>query len=143
MKRPNISPEEYGRILKHIELRDIYLTETKAKIDEAYKAPRLELAVKDKSTFEADNNQLKVISRYTFTAKGEDKEKPFLQITAVYRLLFSIKEGVKVTQDFFDVFQQLSLGIIVWPYFREFVQGLISRMNLPPLTLPMRKALTK
>ncbi len=140
MKQPNISPEKYHEILERIELREICLIESKSKVDEANRAPKLELIINDKNTFSTSGDEMKVISRYAFKAKAEDLTKPFVEIVVKFQLVFDIRDNVEVTKDFFDVYEELTLGFMVWPYFREYVQNILNRMNLPPLTLPMRKA---
>ena len=140
MKRPNISPEKYREVLERIELKDIYLIESKSKVDEANRAPKLELIINDKNIFSTSGDELKVISRYSFKAKAEDLTKPFVEIVVKFQLVYDIRDNVEVTKDFFDVYEELTLGFMVWPYFREYIQNSLTRMNLPPLTLPMRKA---
>lgn len=140
MKQPNISPEKYREILERIELKEIYLIESKSKVDEANRAPKLELIIHDKNTFSTSGDELRVFSRYSFKAKAEDLAKPFVEIVVKFQLIYDIRDKVEVTKDFFDVYEALTLGFIVWPYFREYVQNILIRMNLPPLTLPMRKA---
>ncbi len=142
-KKPKIAPEAYAHILQNIELSSIYLIETKSKLEEGNHSKQLDLNVKEKFKFEVIDRKLQVIYGYQLVAKGEDKEKPFIDITVSYKILYAILDDVEITKDFMDVFSELSLSFIVWPYFRELVQGLISRMNLPPLTLPMRKAITE
>ena len=43
-----------------------------------------------------------------------------------------------ITKEFFDVFKELSLPTIVWPYFREYIQNMVSRTGLPPFVLPAK-----
>lgn len=140
MMKTKISPEEYGKILKNLDLSDIYIIETKAKISEVYKSQRIKLEVKDKNSFEIKKDKLNINSKYIFRGKGENQEKPFVEIVVIYQLDFIIKEGTEVTEDFLNIFEELSLGIIIWPYFREYIHNMIPRMNLPPLTLPMKKS---
>ncbi len=141
MKNPKISPEEYRSLLEKIELREIFLIESKSKLYEEYRVPNLELNIKDNNTFETSDNKLKVNCRYSFKAKGEDQPKPFIEIVAKFQLIYDISDNVEITNDFFEVYKEVSLDFIIWPYVREFVQNTVIRMNLPPLTLPMRKAI--
>jgi len=138
---PNISPDDYAHILKNINLDSIYLIESKSKLAESSHSKQLDLNIKERNKFEIFDKELHIIYTYRLTAKGEDKEKPFIDLSASYKVQYTIREDVKITKAFFDVFSELSLSLIVWPYFRELTQSLISRMNLPPLTLPMRKAM--
>jgi len=50
-----------------------------------------------------------------------------------------LKSKEKFTDEFFDVYKEVSLKLNTWPYFREFVNNITSRMNIPPLTIPFFK----
>ena len=139
MKNPKLSPEEYRKILEKIELKNLSLIESKSKIDHQYHAQKLELIINDKNTFETAEDELTVFCKYTFKAKGAEKEKPLVDIMVRFQLVYDLKGKADITQDFFEIYEEMSLGFIVWPYFREFIQNTLARMNLPPLTLPMRK----
>lgn len=141
MKQPNISPDAYQSILKRIELKDLSIIESKTKLNEEFHAPKLELKINDNSTFETTENEFRVFSRYTFKAKGEEKSSPFVEMVVKFQLIYDLRDCPEISKDFFDIYEELSLGFIIWPYFREFVQNMLSRMNLPHLTLPMRKAI--
>lgn len=44
-----------------------------------------------------------------------------------------------MTPEYFAIYSQVSLPINIWPFFRELVHATTSRMNIPPLTLPLVK----
>jgi preprotein translocase subunit SecB len=65
------------------------------------------------------------------------QDKTVVSIMATYELIYIIPKELKVTQDELNDFARLNAMFNVWPYWREFVQSTITRMNLPPLVLPL------
>jgi hypothetical protein len=63
----------------------------------------------------------------------------FLKIAVRYRLDF--RSPQPFDQGFFEIFRAMSAPGIAWPYLRELTSGLMARMGLPPLTLPLRVTL--
>ena len=135
------SPEEYRKFLDGIELELIYLKDLKAKIDrESYlKASKNSLIEKieismnakyknSKGQFKIEND-LKIVIKF--------KNKQALKIETVFVLIFS--SIIKMTDGYFEIYKDTSLPLNVWPFFREQVFSLTSKMNIPPLTLPLVK----
>jgi len=119
MKKFKLSVEEYQKILKAIQLSAVSLHNIKAEKSDEYL---------DK----------KIGFTYCFSliAKSPDKEKPAVKIDAEFAVLYSNPKNISIDPEFYEIFPHASLKYIVWPYFREIVQNTVSRMNLPPLTLP-------
>ncbi len=63
--------------------------------------------------------------------------KTVVSIMATYELIYLIPKDMQVTQDELNDFARLNTMFNVWPYWREFVQSTVTRMNLPPLVLPL------
>jgi preprotein translocase subunit SecB len=81
------------------------------------------------------------VIRFVLKAFGENepqKEKNvFLEIEAELVLLYSIKDIEGLDDSSFKSFAELNGTYNAWPYWREFVQNVTSRMGLPPLTIPV------
>ncbi|MBD3378516.1 hypothetical protein GF406_26045 [candidate division KSB1 bacterium] len=130
-----ISPETYGKILAGIELDDIALTKLNSSINHDNLSASMKISIKDVSAFVNDEQGFKVENKYTLLSKTENKIG--LKIEAVY--LISFKSIATIDDDFFDIYKSMSLPLITWPFFRELVNSITSRTNIPPLTLPLIK----
>ncbi len=95
------------------------------------------------SQFEVNKEQniIGVFIRFALNAFGEGveqkKENSFLSIEATFLLLYSIKSMEGLDDGAFCSFAELNGAYNAWPYWREFVQSITSRMELPTLTVPV------
>ena len=139
MKKYKLSPEEYQEVLKCITLEDIALVKSSSVHNEEHMTSSLEVDISDKKELIDSEKMVVFFCAVAFVAKGEGTDKIGVKISAKYKIEYLKTEDVTIMKDFTDIFYEQSLQFIVWPYFREHVQSLLSKMNLPPLTLPMRR----
>ena len=137
--RPKISPEDYRAILESLELDTLFLVESTTKLKEEYLSDTLSLDITEKFTFEQNSNLLTVFYNYKLSAKAEEQDEAALILAAKYTVKYSLTKEVKVTQDFMKIFCDLTLGMLLWTYFREYVSNTVYRTGLPPLVLPLKK----
>jgi preprotein translocase subunit SecB len=137
--RPKISPEEYRNILDSLELDTLYLTELNSRFKENFVSSSLSISIEEKDTFEQKDSILKVYYTFKLFAKDEAKEDPALSMQAKYTVRYKISKDIVITKDFMKVFSDLTLGMLLWTYFRELVSNTIYRMGMPPLVLPLKK----
>jgi hypothetical protein len=132
-----ISPEEYRDIINSIELLNIRLTSADVKF-KVYEPP-MGYNISSKETYEqeADSNVVTINQIYTLAAKPPKSRKNGITIKCCYEVTF--KSDRQLTGDFFEIYSHRSLPLNTWPYFREFVNSMTARMDLPPLTLPLFK----
>ncbi len=137
-----ITPEEFYKIINTLSLEEIKLKETVFRSYDEYQSSNLKLSmVRNYYKKEIVEDTLINDLKYTFTAQGEEHEKPYFKISTIYRLSYSCDCDIKkLSDDFYKIFLNFTLEIIVWPYIRELIQSFISKMNLPPLVLPIKKA---
>ena len=66
-------------------------------------------------------------------------EMKVAQVTAKYLADYRLNEhkGLEFTEKQFAAFAKYNGVFNAWPYWREFVQSMTARLNLPPLTLPV------
>jgi preprotein translocase subunit SecB len=88
--------------------------------------------------------------------KLEDVEKEYFDVSARFRLTVEDKSKAlkaltiecgfqghfhcgasEVPREFVDRFTQSELRIILWPYFREFVNDITAKMSIPPILIPL------
>jgi preprotein translocase subunit SecB len=58
-------------------------------------------------------------------------------VKATFELEYRIPEDLAVTAGQLEAFAGLNGMFNAWPYWREFIQAMTSRMGLPPLVLPV------
>ena len=134
-----MTPETYNDIVSQLELVDIVMIDCNAKHNTAYSQGNLEINIKDKLSFEQADNLLVINFKYAFTANISEQENPGLEIKTTYQIKYEVKNGVAITKEFMDIFQQYTIGMLLWPFFREFLNNMIFRMGLPHLILPLKK----
>lgn len=136
---PKISPEEYRNILEAITLDTLYLVNLKTKRQEKFLSDALSLDINEKYAFTQDDSILNIIYTYKLTAKDENMEKPALVIQADYSIKYKIHKDIIIPKEFMKIFADLTLGMLLWTYFRELVSNMVYRMGMPPLVLPMKR----
>lgn len=66
----------------------------------------------------------------------DDEDRPLAKTQADMLLMYHIEDFESLTDDHFKHFADKNGVFNAWPYWREFVQNMTARMQLPPLTLP-------
>jgi|Deesub1362A_J573_1020465.scaffolds.fasta_scaffold01453_9 preprotein translocase subunit SecB len=136
-KLPKISPQKYKEILKGLELESIYLKSCKCNINRENFSPNLHLLIKDSASFNKENGNIEIFHRYLLRGRKPREKQIVIRIECTYCLIFSSKGNF--SEEFFEIFKELNLAINSWPFFREFIYTITSKMNIPPLTLPLFK----
>lgn len=86
-----------------------------------------------------EGNHLKVLVKFRLEGRrGPNTDSELaLRIGAAFELIYSFPGDVHPTPHEIDAFCNTNVLLNSWPYWREFVQNTVSRMNLPPLTIPL------
>jgi preprotein translocase subunit SecB len=134
-----MTPEDFKNIVSHLELLDIAMIECNAKHNAEYSQGNLVINIKDKLSFEQVDNHLVINFKYAFTANISEQENPGLEIKSTYQIKYEVKNGVVISKEFMDIFHQYTIGMLLWPFFREFLNNMVFRMGLPQLILPLKK----
>lgn len=134
-----ISREAYNKILHGLELLDIYLQSCSCnlKVANLSLVKGLSAEVKDKATYEVQDDSITVTHTFNLMGKQEGAKDYLFKISAAFDVLYKSTEPFN--NDFFEVFKRTSLVLNTWPFFREFAQSLTQRMGIPPVTLPLVK----
>lgn len=72
-----------------------------------------------------------------FVVSPQAKSTPLLSVHATFELRYRVPEGFSASQKEFESFTETNAVFNAWPYFREFIQSMTTRMNLPPVVLPL------
>lgn len=128
-----ISPELYQTTLERLHLQAVSLEEVRACCDpEVAQDGQVEIDLTTESTSRQSETEFLVF--ITYHLRGIREQESLLEIDAKYRLIFNT--AAPVPKGFFEVFQDLNLGLTTMPYFRELVTSITGRMGIPTLTLP-------
>lgn len=130
-----------ARVAKRAELQSIRLiaiTGTcEPKVTGAL-VPNVELECKPGSI---EEGMIEVVCVYTFTAHCDGVQAVASTIT--YLLVYEISGGESPKQEDFAEFARANGTLNSWPFVREVLFGLTSRMGYPPYTLPLMHFSTK
>jgi len=66
-----------------------------------------------------------------------------LIISCRLEVAYELAEGYEPTSEQIDAFRQGNAIFNCWPYFREYVQNSVARMNYPPVTIPFLRMVPK
>jgi preprotein translocase subunit SecB len=83
-----------------------------------------------------DNSNILIIYIVSVVGVSENRDE-IIRITATYGEIYRSSSSDSFSDDAIAKFGQYIGLNTVWPYWREFVQSITTRMSLPPLTLPM------
>jgi len=139
MRKNKITPEEYKSILKNIKLEKIYSNNFSAKFDKTYLSNDLSLDVKESNSFKQDDTILYVDYTYRLVGKNNESDKNALNLKINYVVEYSVLNDIIISKEFMKIFSEITISLLLWTYFREFVSNSLYRMGLPPLTLPMKR----
>lgn len=99
-------------------------------------------------TFQIDKEQnlIEVFIEFALKAFSEGveqkKENAYLEIEATFCLLYHIQNMEGLDDNAFRSFAEFNGTYNAWPYWREFVQNVTTRMGLPALTIPVFRIAT-
>ncbi len=137
-KKPGISP---GLLVSgRVQIRDVRLIDCKCTQKPVAMTGKKSYSVATSTDvqLDKDNRFIVVIAKFHLEASaGKKTSKPVLTIDASFVLTYQIDSFAGLTQRGFEQFANLNGIYNAWPYWREFVQNVIGRMGLPPLTMPV------
>ena len=140
-RSPKLSPEKYAEILRGTELQEIFLESCSASVNREmmFGKAGIQVSIRERASYDREDDLVKIKHSFNLTCTHPEIEKgPLIKISATFCLLYTSVPDFD--EDFFDVFKKMTLPVVSWPYFREFVQSMTQRMSIPPLTLPLIKS---
>lgn len=136
-------PEKYNDFIRHLELVDVYLKESRStfarrpsgalsyQIHETTKRPLV-----FEGGFEAGIHYR--LELYEDAKEGEPQL--FGRIEALWVAIYNSPRPPD--SNTFNIFKQLNLPVNLWPYFRVLVHNTSAQAGIPYLVLPARKTLS-
>lgn len=140
MNKYKLTPQEYRQLLSKIELDSITLIETRAKYSEASFCENIDISIKESSKSNIEQGILKIYLSITFLAKEKQTEAEYIKVSIKYRLDFKLDTDASLINDeFVKILTENTVKISIWPYFRQELSDLVSKMNLPAFILPLKR----
>jgi hypothetical protein len=85
---------------------------------------------------------LTVTVRYTFRITAKSKADVVL-IKCGLQAAYDLTDGYRPSTEEIEAFRTGNAVFNCWPYFREFVQNTVTRMNYPPPTIPFLRLMPR
>lgn len=137
MGKEKVSPDVYNKFIDGLNLLEIKLIYSEAKIEEDF-FPPAEVETEEKKSYKTlKEGKFVVTHEYKLKGRENGKKEAGFYINVIYKVIYQSKTSI--TKKIFGVFSEISLPLHTWPYFRQFVQEMTSKMGLPPLTLGLLK----
>jgi hypothetical protein len=81
---------------------------------------------------------LSAVEEKAASAEGSGRGgEPLALVECTWEVDYRLAEGYQPPAEAVKAFKDGNAVFNCWPYFREYVQNTITRMNLPPLTVPL------
>jgi len=124
-----------GRVAKRVELKGVRLADISAKCDPKIEGPLEPLVTLECKVGNHTAASVEVICNYTFVAHSGQSQA--IESAITYLLLYEVG-GVEAPSDSdLAEFAKANGALHSWPFVREILFGLTSRMGYPPYTLPV------
>ena len=88
-------------------------------------------------------NRLTVIVKFAFKICAEGSEAAVVLIRCRFRADYELMGGFQPSAEEIEAFKGGNAVFNCWPYFREFVQTSVTRMEYPPPTIPFLRLVPK
>jgi len=133
-------PELPRRVISAVEMQHVRLVEasTKTTTRELHPRPEAHIATSVKLGERHRDGTFTVLPTIEVRVPGaRSGTPPAIVVTATFELIYRLPRAVAPTQVELDTFARTNAIFNVWPYWREFIQNMFTRMTLPPLLLPL------
>lgn len=142
-----LKPDDLTALVQQVALRDLRLVGCKT----LFATPEIGLPesleqsinVKTARGDGDDSNRLTCVITFRIVGNHADSELPegvnALNLEAMFALLYDFESLGGVSNQQLQEFGQRNALFNVWPYWREFVQTMTTRMGMPPLKVPLMR----
>ena len=130
------------KVVSRVDLNNIYMSNCNAeRKPDALEHDKLEAKISIKGDLLSKvNNDFNAIVKFSVEGRsGKDPEYIVVKIENEYVLNYSLKSNKDLTKSDLEAFCSINAVYNAWPYWREFVQNMTNRMEMPVLTLPLLK----
>lgn len=132
-----IDNKKYSNFIKNLEIVDIRLNEVNTKclkyVEEVENSLDVELI------YECEDVEVKVIDEINiypeFNLKLKSKEEICLILKVKFNIKYRIKDLELFSEEYIQNFINKNVPINIWPYAREIISSITSRMGYPALII--------
>lgn len=133
-------------IIGAVELKDLHLVETRASLHLENIEPESTFRwtlntdkIQHCGKFISESRLLVCGVRFFLGAAVGKGSEPVVEVFCEYSLTYALPDEIPCSDDDAAEFCALNGVYNAWPFFREHVQSLTSKMNVPPIILPLRR----
>lgn len=140
--------EMAAEIAQRVEIRDFHLVGSESALRHTGSPPPAHIRISHAAE-PVMHDQTQVVARVAFRLKAHDDPSDFdnerfergVLIEAVYQLAYDFKpmRNKKYGEQYFQAFAEYNAVHNAWPFWREFVHGMLGRMGLPAVVMPSFK----
>lgn len=124
----------YREFIESLELEDIYLSSLEVKILSEPKSE--DLSVDLEPTFDINNAcEGTLETKARFKVSVTNGETPIFIIDVEFTLLYTYSPDITINEAIQERFVQTTLPVNSWPYAREIISTMTSRMGFPSLII--------
>lgn len=132
--------DSYKRFLKQLQLLGLGLVDCSADLrrrlyfDLQKQGPSKQIAAKY-HILDIEEDFFNALAHFELNISDKKGKKHGLSINCGFVAHFHFSD--KIQEDYIEQFVATDFRLIVWPYFREFVNDMTARMSIPPLLVPL------
>ena len=131
-----------SRVVSKAELVNIYLLncDVKRTIDAlSYDNIEADISFSGQLLSENENDFTAIVKLFVTGRPADDNEKVVVNISGEYILTYDLKDKKGLTTDDIKTFCGMNSPYNIWPFWREFVQTMSNKMDIPVLVMPLLK----
>ncbi len=133
-KKETVTKPNYNGFIKGLDIKNIRLVSaTIENMDCNYFPSSAVVKWRMAANFENKDGEINVFHRYNVRVLEQGKE---VKAKMAMKFCVTYNSQAPMTEELFKRFKDSNLPINTWPYFREFVHSIISRMGWPPFIAP-------
>lgn len=133
--------ERIAPLIAAVQIDDVRLVESsvKSNVRSADEAGKVRLAIQTSTSVKeyGDDSFFVLAGINAQLAPIESEQNPAITLRATFELKYRLPKDFKVSRRQLNTFARINGVFNAWPYWREFIQNIVARMNLPPIILPV------
>ncbi|MBP1888917.1 preprotein translocase subunit SecB [Clostridium moniliforme] len=131
--------KKYSEFIKNLEIMDIRLNEVNTKclkyIEEIDSSLEVELTYECKDIEVKTINEINMYPKFNVKLKSEDGDEVCLVLNLKFNIKYSVKNLDSFSREYVQHFTDKNVPINIWPYAREIISSITSRMGYPSLII--------
>lgn len=128
------------RVIAAVDFYEVRMIAQEARLQKWNKTPKM-MGVGHGSETRRDADRGRIVVEATFTFEmaedtDESRNDPPVAIRAVFALAYKVENLDSFSDEELQAFGDINGVLNAWPFWRELVYSTLSRMGMPPITLP-------